>query len=109
VQVGLPGGEVVCARIYNLSPDGIQLLCDTTATRCTHPSGKPIKDGSGPRIHIVLRLKHGADVRTHILPCKVFYLLPETSKQIMLGLEFDALKLAQRGVIDSILSASLEP
>lgn len=108
VRVGLRGGEVACARIYNLSPDGIQLRCDADAARRIHPSGKSITDGSGPRVLVVLRLKHGSDVRTHVLPCKVFYVLPETSQEIIIGLEFDSLKSAQRELIDAILSASLE-
>ncbi|MFT5173168.1 MAG: hypothetical protein ACI8W7_001339 [Gammaproteobacteria bacterium] len=108
VQVGLRGGEVACAKIYNLSPDGIQLRCDAATARRIHPSGKSITDGSGPRVLIALRLKHGPDLRTHVLPCKVFYVLAETSQEIIIGLEFGALKSAQREVIDAILSASLE-
>ena len=47
------------------------------------------------------------DLRTLVLPCKVFYILPETSQEIFIGLAVAALRLAQREVIDSLLSAAL--
>jgi len=109
IQVGLPGGEIACARIYNLSPDGIQIRCDSATARRIHPSGKAISDGSGPKVLIALRLKHGADTRTHVLRCKVFYLLPESRKEVIIGLEFEELKSEQRELIDAMMSASLEP
>ena len=109
VQVGLAGGQVACARIYNLSPDGIQIRCDPVTAKRIHHSGKPINDGSGPKVLIALRLKHGADVRTHVLRCKVFYLLSETPREIIVGLEFEELNAAQREVIDALMSASQEP
>ena len=109
VQVGLPGGQVACARIYNLSPDGIQIRCDPNTAQRIHPSGRSVSDGSGPKILIALRLKQGADMRTHVLKCRVFYLLPETPQEVIIGLEFEELNAAQRDVIDSLMSASLEP
>ena len=87
VQVGLPGGQVACARIYNLSPDGIQIRCDPRTAQRIHPSGKVISDGSGPKLLIALRLKQGADMRTHVLKCRVFYLLPETPEEVIIGLD----------------------
>ena len=58
---------------------------------------------------VAMRLKKGADVCTLVLRCKVFYLLAETAKEIILGLEFEELDSAQRGAIDALMSASLEP
>jgi hypothetical protein len=109
IQVGLPGGEVACARIYNLSPDGIQIHCDPITAQRIHPSGSIINDGSGPTVLIALRLKQGADIRTHVLKCRVYYLLPETDQEVIIGLEFEELNAAQRDVLDSLMSASLEP
>jgi len=109
VQIGLPGGQVACARIYNLSPDGIQIRCDPNTAQRIHPSGRIISDGSGPKILIALRLNQGADMRTHVLKCRVFYLLPEASQEVIIGLEFEELNAAQRDLIDSLMSASLEP
>jgi len=109
VQVGLPGGQVACARIYNLSPDGLQIRCDPITARRIHPSGNPIRDGSGPKVMVAMRLKKGSDVCTLVLRCKVFYLLAETPKEIIIGLEFEELDAAQRDTIDAVMSASLEP
>jgi hypothetical protein len=39
----------------------------------------------------------------------VFYLLPETPEEVIIGLEFEELNATQRDVIDSLMSASLEP
>ena len=108
IQIGLPGGQIACARICNLSPDGIQIRCDTLTARRIHPSGNVVNDRSGPKVLIALRLKHGADMRTHVLRCKVFYLLPQSEQEVLIGLEFEELNAAQRDVIDTMLSASLE-
>ena len=109
VQIGLPGGQVACARIYNLSPDGIQVRCDPVTARRIHPSGETISDGSGPKVQVAIRLKQGSDVRTHVLKCKVFYLLPESPQEFIIGLEFEELDSAQRDALDTLMSASLEP
>jgi hypothetical protein len=109
VQIGLPGGQVACARIYNLSPDGIQVRCDPITARRIHPSGETISDGSGPKVQVAIRLKRGADVHTHVLKCKVFYLLPESPREFIIGLEFEELDSAQRDALDTLMSASLEP
>lgn len=109
LQIALPNGKIVCAQIYNLSPDGIQIRCTPETARQIHPSGKAINDGSGPEITVALRLKHGADIRTHALLCRVYYVLPETPKEIIIGLQFDSLPTAQREIIDALMSASLIP
>ena len=108
VQVGLSGGNIACARIYNLSSEGIQIRCDPGTARRIHPAGKAISDRSGPEVLIALRLKHGADIRTQVLRCRVFYVLPESPQEVIIGLEFEELNQAQREVIDALMGARLE-
>jgi hypothetical protein len=83
--------------------------CDPITASRIHPSGETISDGSGPKVQVAIRLKQGADVRTHVLKCKVFYLLPESPKEFIIGLEFEELDSAQRDALDTLMSASLEP
>ena len=109
VQVGLADGRVVRARIYNLSPDGIQLRCDSATAKLIHPSGKAISDSSGPKLFVALRLKHGADIRTHVLRCRVFYVLEEDLHNIIVGTMFEDLNPEHRKIIDAVMAASMEP
>ena len=108
VQVSLADGKVVCARIYNLSPDGIQIRCTPETASLIHPSGKSVTNGTGEKLMVALRLKNSTNIRTHTLNCQVDYVLPEGADEVIIGLQFDELEQSQRQVIDAALSASLE-
>jgi hypothetical protein len=109
VQIGLTGGQVVCARIYNLSPDGMQIRCDPGAALVINPSGRAISPGNGPEVLVAMRLHHGPDMRTQVIRCRVSYVLPESPKEVIIGLTFEVLLAAQREAIDAALDASLMP
>ena len=109
VQIGLPGGRVVCARIYNLSPDGLQVRCDPGAARMIHPSGQPVAEGQGAEVLVVLRTRDRNDMRTLVVRCRLTYLLAESRDEIILGFSFLNLLPAQQSAIDALLAASLMP
>jgi len=109
VQIGLPGGRVVCARVYNLSPDGLQVRCDPETAHQVHPQARPVADGTGPEVLVVLRTRDGNDMRTQVVRCRLTYVLPESRSEIILGFSFLHLLPAQRFAIDALLAASLEP
>lgn len=109
VQVGLSDGQVAVARIYDLSADSIQILCDPVTAQRIHPSCEAVDDGGGPVIPIALRLNSGADVRTQILRCKLFHFLPQSEQAVIISLHFEELNAAQRKVLDALMHATLEP
>ena len=109
VQIGLPGGRIACARVYNLSPDGLQIRCDGPTAKAIHPSGKPVKQGEEPEVLAVLRTEGGKDMRTHVLKCRMSYMLPQSRTEIIMGLIFQDLLPDQRAAIDALLCASLTP
>jgi len=109
VQIGLPGGRVVCARIYNLSPDGLQVRCEPQAARQIHPSGRPVGEGQGPEVLVVLRTRDGNALRTLVVRCRLTYILAESRSEIILGFNFLNLLPAQQSAVDALLAASLMP
>lgn len=109
VQVGLAGGRVVVARIYNLSPDGIQIRCDRLTAASIAPDTRRIAPGRGPEVLVVMRLTTGQDTRSHVIRCRLSYALPESADEVIMGLSFQELLPEQREAIDAALGASLEP
>ncbi len=109
VRIGLKGGRVVCANIYNMSPDGIQIRCDRATARSIHPAGKKLREGAGPEVMVAMRLKAGGDLRTHMVRCRLSYILPQDTDVVVMGFEFREVLPAQREAIDAVLGASLEP
>ncbi len=109
VRIGLSGGRVVCADIYNMSPDGIQVRCDRHTALGIHPDARPVAPGAGPTVLVALRLRSGRDVHTIVVHCRLGYLLPQGPDEVILGLQFQELLPAQREAIDAVLAASLEP
>ena len=108
VQIGLPGGQVVCARIYNISPDGMQVRCSPEAALTLNPGGKAGR-GAGCELLVALRLRHHGNVRTHVLRCALTYMLPENREEVIIGLSFQSLMPEQQAAIDAVVGASLEP
>lgn len=109
VQVGLAGGRVVIARIYNMSPDGIQIRCDRATAASILPDSSRLTAGRGPEVLVVMRLTSGRDTRSHVIRCRLGYALPERSNEVIMGLAFQELLPEQREAIDAMLGASLEP
>ncbi len=109
VQIGLPGGEVVCARIYNITPDGLQVRCDRATARSIHPGREPPASGQEPELLVVMRLRQDDDVRTHVLRCRVRYMLAESRDEIAMGVDFLTLLPEQQAAIESVVGASLDP
>lgn len=109
VQVGLPGGRVVVARIYNMSPDGIQIRCDRQTAASIVPDTGRIAPGHAPELLVVMRLTAGQATRSHVIRCRLSYALPESASEVIMGLAFQELLPEQREAIDAALGASLEP
>ena len=109
VQIGLRGGQVVCARIYNMSPDGVQVRCETSAALLINPSGRAVEPGGGPLVQVAMRLNTGVNVSTFAVRARVSYVLPESAEEVIIGLSFEALNQHQRDAIEAALSASLIP
>jgi hypothetical protein len=109
VQIGLAGGRVVIARIYNMSPDGVQIRCDRATAASILPDTSRLKPGEGPELLLVMRLTLGQDTRSHVIRCRLSYALPESAAEVIMGLTFQELLPAQREAIDAALGASLEP
>jgi hypothetical protein len=109
VQIGLSGGSVVCARIYNISPDGVQVRCDRATAARINPGGRAVTEGNGQELLLAVRLHHDGHMRSHVLRCRLSYMLPETEDDIIIGLNFQDLLPEQRAALDSVVGASLEP
>lgn len=109
VQIGLSGGRVACARIYNLSPEGMQIRCEPDAALAINPEGRAISPGQGPQVLVAVRLNCGTDMRTHVIRCRVSYVLPESPHEVIMGMSFEELLPSQREAIDSVLTASMRP
>lgn len=107
VQIGLRGGQVVCARIYNMSPDGIQIRCEPSAARAINPPGCEVAPGDGPPVLVAMRLDTGLDVQTVVVRARLSYALPESPDEVIMGLSFEEMGRGQRSAIESALSASL--
>jgi len=109
VQIGLRGGQVVCARIYNMSPDGVQVRCEPSAALLINPSGRAVGPEGGPLVQVAMRLNAGVNLNTFVVRARVSYVLPESPTEVIIGLSFEALSQDQRDAMEAALSASLIP
>jgi hypothetical protein len=109
VQIGLKDGKVVCARLYRMSPDGLQVRCDPATARQIYPEGTPVVAAQAPEVMVLLRTRHGNDMQTQAVRCRLTYVIADSRSEIIMGLGFVDLLPEQRSSIDAILAASLIP
>jgi hypothetical protein len=109
VQIGLKDGKVVCARLYRLSPDGLQVRCDPAVARQIYPEGTPVVAAQAPEVTVLLRTHKGNDTQTQALPCRLTYVIADSRSEIIMGLGFVDLLPEQRRSVDAVLAASMVP
>jgi len=73
IQIQYEKGKFVHARIYDISPDGVQFRCDQMTAQLLHPSGKLIEEDKKPSVFVIFITPYKKVKKEIIVRCQIFY------------------------------------
>jgi len=102
-------GSIVRARAYDLSPDGLKLVCDVATAQALRPPmdlDRPVRDFNH-QVEFEIPLADGAgDIHAQ---CQVSYVKLMANKQVAVGLRFVEIIGGSRFRLERFIEESLEP
>ena len=112
VKVQSQNGKCVNAKLYDISPDGLQIRCDQEMARVIHPGGKQIPENDQPSVTVGFNLLHNGTNTEIIVRCSICYFaLPASgaNNEYAFGLRFRQFKGKCRQHIKRFFLSEMEP
>lgn len=106
------GGKTLAARIYDLSPDGLQIRCDRDTLKAIRPGGKFIQRNESMLVDVSFTLAIGRARRTIEASVKMYYfvLLPEEKERgVAIGVQFASFKDRSDKYVEEFIMDALAP
>ncbi len=112
VKVKYQSDKFVEARLYDISPDGLQIRCDQPTAGLIHPSGKPIPEHAQPSVLIGFTLPANNENSEIIVKFSIWYFALLTDgaiNEVAFGLCFRQFKGDCRQRISQYFLSEMEP
>jgi hypothetical protein len=109
IRIGLPGGTVVVAETYNMTPEGLQIRCDRKAACAINPTGHSVPRGNDNHLMVMMRLESPEEIHSCVLRCKWSYMSMADDGEAAFGLEFSERSPEQTRALDTVFSHALRP
>lgn len=106
------GGKTLAARIYDLSPDGLQIRCDRATLKAIRPGGKFIQRNESILLDLSFTLAIGRARRIIESGAKMYYfvLLPdEKERDVAIGVQFASFKDRSDKFVEEFIIDALAP
>jgi len=104
-----PATGAVVARVHDVSPDGLQVVCDRDTMRAFVPPGGLRPDAESPRVLARFSLPL-ADGRERIdVECRVIHMAVGDGAEFALGLKFSSMSAHSASVLQEFIEQSLLP
>jgi c-di-GMP-binding flagellar brake protein YcgR len=112
VKVQSQNGKCVSAKLYDISPDGLQIRCDQEVAGVIHPGGKQIKEGEQPKVTVGFNLLLNGKNTEIIVRCSMCYFALLTNgenNEVAFGLRFRKFKGKCLQHLKQFLLSEMEP
>lgn len=106
------GNNVVDARIYDLSPDGLQIRSSYTTLQMIYPLGVDTTRDKSPELYVAFNLNiHGSEIAINATCIMLYFnqLSEDTDENAVCGFQFVDMDALCRKYLDTFVSESMEP
>lgn len=110
IKIRTKPGKYVHAKIFDLSPDGLQIRCDRDTGQLIHPVEEAIDFDNKPIVVVAFNIPHHKGEKEIIVRCKICYkkLLNQGSK-VAFGVKFTCFKENCDKYISQYFAYEMEP